>query len=247
MTDSTALRVGELARRTGLTARTLHHYDAIGLLRPSARTAAGHRRYTAVDVVRLQQIASLRALGLPLDAIAALLDAPDADPRAVIERHLAHVRGSIKQQQHLVERLEALAAFHRDHVAVSTDDLLQTIHLTTMFEKHYTPEQLEQLRQRRKTVGEDRIQQVQQEWQALFAEAQRHMETGTDPAAPEPQALAAKAEALIGEFTGGDTSIRQSLNDAYAENPGGMHRLWGVSPELADYYGRIMAAYHARR
>ncbi len=66
--DDRLLRIGELARRTGLSVRALHHYDAIGLLVPSARTDAGHRRYTAEDVARLQQIASLRALGLPLDA-----------------------------------------------------------------------------------------------------------------------------------------------------------------------------------
>src|SRR5690606_13040928 len=86
------LRIGELARRTGLTVRALHHYDAVGLLVPSARTAAGHRRYTAADVARLQQIASLRALGLPLDAIREALDGGGAEPRAILDRHLAHLR-----------------------------------------------------------------------------------------------------------------------------------------------------------
>ena len=58
-----ALKVGELARRTGLTVRTLHHYDAIGLLRPSLHTEAGYRLYTAGDIARLQQVISLRQLG----------------------------------------------------------------------------------------------------------------------------------------------------------------------------------------
>ena len=64
----TTLRVGELAARAGVTVRTLHHYDEIGLLRP-ARTAAGHRRYGPAEVERLQQITSLRALGVPLAEI----------------------------------------------------------------------------------------------------------------------------------------------------------------------------------
>ncbi len=51
-----ALKVGELAQRTGLTVRTLHHYDAIGLLRPSLHTEAGYRLYTAGDITRLQQV-----------------------------------------------------------------------------------------------------------------------------------------------------------------------------------------------
>ena len=64
-----ALKVGELAKRTGLTVRTLHHYDEIGLLRPSLRTEAGHRLYTTVDVARLQQVLSLRQLGFGLEEV----------------------------------------------------------------------------------------------------------------------------------------------------------------------------------
>ena len=62
-------RVGELAGQTGLTVRTLHYYDEIGLLSPSHRSDAGYRLYTAGDVVRLQQIRSLRHLGFALEEI----------------------------------------------------------------------------------------------------------------------------------------------------------------------------------
>ena len=62
-----ALKVGELARRTGLTIRTLHHYDEIGLLKPSGHTESGHRLYTSSDITRLQQVVSLRQLGFSLD------------------------------------------------------------------------------------------------------------------------------------------------------------------------------------
>ena len=55
---SEPLKVGELARRTGLTIRTLHHYDEIGLLKPSLHTDVGHRLYRAGDVARLQQVLS---------------------------------------------------------------------------------------------------------------------------------------------------------------------------------------------
>lgn len=68
-----ALKVGELARRTRLTIRTLHHYDEIGLLRPSLYTGSGHRLYTAGDVARLQQVVSLRQLGFSLEAWQELL------------------------------------------------------------------------------------------------------------------------------------------------------------------------------
>ena len=75
-----ALKVGELARRTGLTVRTLHHYDEIGLLRPSLHTEAGYRLYTPRDVARLQQVLSLRALGFSLEETRACLDGADFSP-----------------------------------------------------------------------------------------------------------------------------------------------------------------------
>jgi DNA-binding transcriptional MerR regulator len=72
--------VGDLARAAGVTVRTLHHYDEIGVLVPSGRTPAGYRSYSYADLLRLQRVLGYRALGLGLDEIAALLDDPNADP-----------------------------------------------------------------------------------------------------------------------------------------------------------------------
>src|SRR5437016_7975257 len=96
-----ALKVGELARRTGLTIRTLHHYDEIGLLKPSLHTEAGHRLYTAGDVARLQQVVSLRQLGFALEEIHACLDRPEFAPLEVIGLHLARLREQMELQRKL--------------------------------------------------------------------------------------------------------------------------------------------------
>ena len=69
-----ACTVGELARLTGITVRTLHHYDELGLVVPSQRTVAGYRLYDDADVIRLQQVLLFRELGLPLDDIARAID-----------------------------------------------------------------------------------------------------------------------------------------------------------------------------
>src|SRR3954465_15372136 len=103
-----ALKGGELARRTGVTIRTLHHYDEIGLLQPSLRTEAGHRLYTAADVARLQQVLSLRQLGFSREEIRDCLARPDCSPVAVIRLHVARLREQIRLQRELCERLEAL-------------------------------------------------------------------------------------------------------------------------------------------
>ncbi|MGP3968407.1 MerR family transcriptional regulator [Streptomyces sp. 6N223] len=92
--------VGQLAALAGVTVRTLHHYDAIGLLVPGERTRAGHRAYGEAEVDRLQQILFYRELGFPLEEIAALLDDPCADP-------MAHLR---RQHALLTERVARLRA-----------------------------------------------------------------------------------------------------------------------------------------
>ncbi|MCK7624255.1 MerR family transcriptional regulator [Streptomyces sp. RS10V-4] len=78
--------VGQVAGFAGVTVRTLHHYDEIGLLVPGERNRAGHRRYGDGDLDRLQQILFYRELGFPLDEVAALLDDPDADPQQHLRR-----------------------------------------------------------------------------------------------------------------------------------------------------------------
>src|SRR5947208_9929352 len=100
-----ALKVGELARRTGLTVRTLHHYDAIGLLRPSLHTGSGHRLYTAGDVARLQQVLSLRQLGFSLEEVRGCLDRPGFSPLEVIELPLARLREQIELRRQRCEGL----------------------------------------------------------------------------------------------------------------------------------------------
>src|SRR5436853_2079988 len=144
-----ALKVGELAKRTGLTVRTLHHYDEIGLLVPSLHTESGHRLYVAADVARLQRVLSLRQLGFSLDEVRDCLNRPDFAPLEVIRLHVARLREQIELQRGLCERLEALAAHFRPAGEVSAEAFLQTIEVMTMIENYYTPEQLESFRKRR--------------------------------------------------------------------------------------------------
>src|SRR2546430_14770773 len=90
-------KIGELAERTGLTVRTLHHYDAVGLLSPSGRTDSahgpGHRLYTGADVARLQPVLSLKMLGFGLEPIREYPAPADYDPRQAARPHLAPARG----------------------------------------------------------------------------------------------------------------------------------------------------------
>jgi len=238
----TGWKVGELARRTGLTVRTLHHYDQVGLLRPSRRTPAGHRLYGEADVARLQRIQSLRRLGFGLDEVRDALDRPDLSPLRVVQLHLERVRGEIRLQQRLCERLEAIAERLSAAEEVSADEFIQTIEAMTMFEKYYTPGQLEELRVRREELGEDRMREVQEEWPKLMDEMRAEMERGTDPADERVQALARRWSGLVREFTGGNPGIERSLGNLYQNESSvqGMD-VAGMRP-LMEYVQRAHAA-----
>lgn len=99
--------VGTLARLAGLTVRTLHHYDAIGLLTPTRRSAKGYRLYGADDLLRLQQIVIRRELGMPLEQIRRALDEPSFDMRAALLEQRAQLEA---RRQHTDDMLRSIDA-----------------------------------------------------------------------------------------------------------------------------------------
>src|SRR3954447_5154695 len=101
-------KIGELARRTGLTVPTLHHYDEIGLLSPADRSQGGHRVYGDDDVRRLYRIMSLRSLGFPLEAIGRVVDSDDVDARAAVADHLHRLEDQIARDRALRRTLRSL-------------------------------------------------------------------------------------------------------------------------------------------
>jgi MerR family transcriptional regulator, thiopeptide resistance regulator len=212
-------KVGELAERTGLTVRALHHYDSLGLLSPSGRTdsahGSGHRLYTGADVGRLQQILSLKLLGFGLEQIREYLARADYDPQQVVRLHLARIRGQAAELKRLEDRLAALADALEKAEIVSADEFLTTIQEMTMIEQYYTPEQLEILARRREEIGEEAMQQAPQRWAELQASVQEARDAGMEPTDPKAQELARRWFALVSEFTGGDPGIFQSLKTMY--------------------------------
>jgi DNA-binding transcriptional MerR regulator len=119
-------RIGEVAERTGLTRRTLRHYDDLGLLVPSERSWGDYRLYTEADLLRLLQIQNLKALGLSLAEVAAALADPDLDAGATLRSHLGHLEEQIAAEQQLAERLRRLAGASER----SWDDVLDAIAAT---------------------------------------------------------------------------------------------------------------------
>jgi DNA-binding transcriptional MerR regulator len=240
-----ALKVGELAQRTGLTIRTLHHYDAIGLLKPSLHTESGHRLYTAGDVARLQQVISLRQLGFSLEDVRACLDRPGFSPVELIRLHVARLREQIGLQRKLCERLEAIAAHLDTAGEVSADVFLRTIEVMTMMEKHYTPEQMKQFAEVGKLVGPEEIKAIEEAWTALLPEVRANRDL--DPASPQAQALAQRWDELTERTMRGYQGfpeLKQAIADNYKQ---GKFEGFEGAPQAADFafIERVKAARKA--
>ena len=235
-------KVGELAEATGLTVRTLHHWDELGLVAPSTRTASGHRLYGAADVQRVYHVVALRELGLSLEAIGDVLDGGGPGLGEVLEAHVTQVRAQLSALRSLESTLSALVTRVRRTGSPAPSDLLGLIDevskMDEKFKEYFTDEQLATLYQRRERLGEDHIAAAESEWPSLIAAVQAEKDAGTDPGEPRVQALAARWMELLEEFDGGDPAIREANGRMLTDNQDGV-ACGGQVVELIEYVKTI--------
>jgi MerR family transcriptional regulator, thiopeptide resistance regulator len=125
MDEPASLTVGAVARMAGVTVRTLHHYDAIGLLRPSGRSDAGYRRYTDADIERLQRILFYRELEFGLDQIGAALADPGADTLDHLRRQHALLEGRIERLRRIADAVELAMEAHQMDIPLTPEERLE--------------------------------------------------------------------------------------------------------------------------
>lgn len=233
------LKVGEVARQTGLTVRALHHYEEIGLLKPSGRSDAGFRLYNLDDLMQLQKIKSLQQLGFSLKEIIHMMQVGTDSLSDIIHQHLENLTLQMEKQQALIKRLRELANMLQHKTPPSVGLLLDTLRMTVMYEKYYTPKQLEELAERKKELGDDAISNAQEEWQKIF-EQFRELQQKNEPASGEAaQKLASRSHALVEMFTGGDPAIEQSLQNMVHKE--GSEKLFQIDDVVFAYMSKAMA------
>lgn len=232
-------KVGQLAASTGLTVRALHHYDHLGLVRPSARTASGYRLYEEADVARLYQVLALRQLGLPLDTIGEVLEGASSI-EALLDRHRAYLDRQIVAIRILRAQLSCVADASQQSEAISVTDFLELIRkvitVDDTVKQYFSDEQLADLAERRAELGEQAISEVQEAWPKLIGRVQAAVEAGVDPAGPQAQQLAGEWMGLLEQFHGGDEGLRDSLYRMQADNAQQIEQQHGgPSPALLDF------------
>ncbi len=212
----------EFAKLAGVTVRALHHYDRLGLL-PAGRSAAGYRLYGAPELERLQQIVTLKFIGLSLRQIRDFLRRPDYDLR----RALAAQRLALEQRRaHLGRAIRAIAAAEaalargRRERAEALRQIIREIEMNARKDwmgKYYSEAARSKIRARRSQWTAEQVQQAERDWAALIAEVEAAAKAGMDPACPSAQALARRWRELLQGFTGGDPEIQAGLNRLYAD------------------------------
>ena len=239
-------KVGQLASSVGLTVRTLHHFDHLGLVSPSQRTHAGHRLYDSSDVERLYQVLALRQLGLPLEQIGEVLDG-NTRLETLLRRHQDHVDRQVVAMRTLRAQLGTMVAALQRHDATDIDDFLELIRsvitVDDTVKKYFSEAQLADLAERREALGEKTIADGEASWQVLIPRVQQAIENGTDPTSVEAQEMARKWMELLHQFHGGDEGLRESLYQMYSDNADEIEQQYcGPSEAQLDFIKRANAA-----
>ena len=241
----------EFAGLAGITVRTLHHYDRLGLLRPR-RAPNGYRMYREQDLLRLEQIVALKFVGLPLRRIKALLDRDGhglAGTLQVQRKVLEAKRGLMNQAIDAIREAETVVEAGGRPDAAMLRKIIEVIEMQDNAEwttKYYSESAQEKLAVRRQEWSPELQERVSREWTELIRDVQAAL--GADPAGKTGQALAERWIALVEEFTGGDPDITRGVQNAWADKanwPSEAKRQaepFRITPEIWAFINQAMSA-----
>jgi len=220
------LKVGELAKRTGLTVRTLHHYDGIGLLKPSARSDAGYRLYTQADVARLHAIQALRHLGLSLTDVGGMLERGGEGLSDTIARQIRALGHEIAQATELRERLQLLQERLATGDTPDMSDWLSTLSLMSTYAKYFSSEEIRLILSNRKAQSAS--------WERLIAEVRLAMQQQLTADSRLVQTLALRWMNLTLAMMSDNFKLIERWGQMYSAEPKGQFKN-GPGPEVVSY------------
>jgi DNA-binding transcriptional MerR regulator len=214
----------EFAKAAGVTVRTLHVYDRLGLLRPAMRTDSGYRLYGEAELERLEQILALRFVGFRLEHIKELLQGPKWPLIVALRMQreiVAQQKRKLEAAASAIEQAEATliadASADRWKMLRNIIEALKVENDYSWTQNYYNDAAREKLEQFRKDTPSEVIEQGQRDWTALLAEVEEAAERNEDPASEHAQALANRWRGLLRQFTRGDADVQQGLNKLWSD------------------------------
>ncbi|MEU0727474.1 MerR family transcriptional regulator [Streptomyces sp. NPDC006140] len=248
-TDTDGLTVGQVSARLGVTVRALHHWDEIGLARPSLRTAAGYRLYTAGDLERLHRIVVYREIGLGLDRIRAVLDDSKADVPGALRAQRAQVAERIERLQRLSTGLDRMIEAHERGLLLSAEQQ------AAIFGPEWNPDWPAQARRRYgdttqwRQYAERSAARSPEEWQAVAEEMAdleralaKAMDAGVAPGSPEADQLVERHREVFASYFPLTRQMQVCLGRMFEDDPGFAAHYDGIRPGLATWFRHIVDA-----
>lgn len=229
------LKVGKLAKHCGLTVRTLHHYDAIGLLTPSARSDSGYRLYNREDIARLHQIQALRRFGLSLANIGIVLANPGTHLSSIVDQQIQMLDCQIAQSTTLRDRLAQLQGQLQRGEEPELAEWLMTLEMMNMYDKYFTKE--EQKRFRLLSTAENT---TVAEWAELVESVREAMEMKVPSQSPSAQTLAKRWMTMLMRDSHGDPRLLAKLNMMHFNEPSAQTQT-GVTLDMISYVQQAYA------
>ncbi len=249
MTADGELTVGRAAALLGLTVRTLHHWDEIGLAEPSARSAAGYRLYTDADVERLRRIVVYRELGLGLDEVRSVLDDPATEVVSALRAQQGQLAERIERLSSLSGDLDTMIAAHERGLLLSEEEQ------TAAFGPAWNPGWPAEARERWgespqwQQYAERSAARTPDDWKAVAATtaaAERALAdalaAGVEPGSPEADELVERHRAAFSAYFPISRSMQVVLGRMYEADASFAAHYDALRPGLASWLRRSIDA-----
>jgi DNA-binding transcriptional MerR regulator len=235
--------VGEVARMARVTVRTLHHYDEIGLLSPSGRSAGGYRLYDYADLERLQRIRSYRELGFGLDEIAKILDDPGVDPVEHLRRQHEQLTERLDRLRAMVEAVERTMEAHRMGIRLDPEEMFEvfgdfdpTEHAEEAEQRWGDTDAYRESQRRAASYSKADWLQIKAEGEAVDQQLADAMRRGLPADGAEAMAAAEAHRAQITRwFYDCGYDVHRGLAQMYLADPRFTARYENIAPGLARY------------
>ncbi|MFF5174162.1 MerR family transcriptional regulator [Micromonospora sp. NPDC000089] len=249
VTDTDGLTVGQVSTRLGVTVRALHHWDDIGLARPSLRTTGGYRLYTAGDLERLHRIVAYRESGVGLDGIRAILDDPAADVPAALRAQRGQLSRRIERLQQLATGLDRMIEAHERGPSLTVEQQ------AAIFGPDWDPDRTAEARRRYgdttqwRQYAERSAARGPDEWQAVagaVADLERTLgealDAGVAPGSLEANRLVERHREVFASYFPLSRQMQVCLGRRFETDPGFAAHYDGIRPGLATWFRQSVDA-----